>query len=193
MKRCLLLALVLATCAGAAAAQLPPVGYLALFIDEERSGWCVNGGGASFYPFEMWIYCLPSERGMLGAEFAVCYPTNIIQSTVTTHPEVSVEIGTLPDGISVAFSTCQLDWVWPYHQTLYVTDLTKTAVRLKKHPDPDITDYQFVTCEPGYPIEPVNLYTWRIFVNYEAGDWECGLLIGTKDSSWGAIKSMYNE
>jgi len=191
LKRIVLFVLVLVLLAGSSSAQLPPFGYMGLFVDETRTSWCASG--TPFYEFEMWIWCIPSERGMMCAEFAVCYPPNVIQSTITTNPDICVTLGTLATGMSACYCDCQWDWTWPFHQMLWVTDPAKTYIRLKKHPDPNITDYQFANCEPGYPTESVLLYTWRIFVNYESWEIECTGWIGTKDASWGAIKSMYNE
>lgn len=50
------------------------------------------------------------------------YPANVIQSTVTTNPSVSVTLGTLDTGMSVCLVNCAWDWNWIFHQSLWVLD-----------------------------------------------------------------------
>ncbi|UCF04556.1 MAG: Ig-like domain-containing protein [bacterium] len=130
-------------------------GYIGLYVDEYHSNSCVEGEG--FYPVVMWIWCLPSENGQICAEFAVSYPANVIQSTVTENPIVSVKLGTLETGMSVCYVSCQYDWNWPFRQMLYVADSDATTIEIIKHPDPAVSAVQFANCLPGYPIEPVTV------------------------------------
>jgi hypothetical protein len=163
----------------------PPVGYIGLFADVDHTTWCVTGAG--FYPFNMYIWCLPSYLGQICAEFMVCYPANVIQSTVTWNdPIISVSLGDLPSGLSVCFDPCQTTWFWIANQAMYCTDPTQTYIYICPHPDVGV--YQFANCEPGYPTEPCIALT-HLFINYTAGDPECETT-GTEDASWGAIKSM---
>lgn len=171
--------------------QLPATGYIGLFTEESHSTWCVTGEG--FYPVEMWIWCLPSEHGMICAEFKINYPLNIIQSTMTPHPDI-IMVTCFPscipeDGLSACKNSCQWDWNWFYRQLLYVTDPTQTAVEVVEFPD--VGAIQFATCEEGYPVEPCIVYS-NLYLNYESNAPECS---GTaiKESSWGAIKSLCKE
>ncbi|UCF05492.1 MAG: hypothetical protein JSV33_00200 [bacterium] len=148
MKISVVIVLLVMVIAGAVYAQLPEVGYIGLYTDHpwqfDPSMSCVTGVG--FYPVEMWIYCLPSNLGMMCAQFMISYPPNIIQSTVTTNPAVAVTQGTLDTGMSVCFQDCQWDWQWPFHQSLYVTDQTPTWIEIVKHPDPNVICVGFATC-----------------------------------------------
>jgi hypothetical protein len=175
---------------GAAFAQ-PPMGYMGLFADESHSVWCATGAG--FYSVTMWVWCLPSERGMICADFAISYPVNVIPSTVTYNPELGIIIPDppYPDGLSLCFQGCRWDWVWLFHRDLWVTDQTQTYIEIVKYPDPGVEHIQFANCEPGYPLERCIKYT-NLYLNYEPSDPEC---IGTETmgASWGAIKSMINE
>jgi hypothetical protein len=82
MKKVLLLAGVFVVICGAAFAQAPPKGYIGLYTSDMHDMWCVSG--TPVYIVEMWIFCLPSVDGMLGAEFAISYPASgVIPSTVT--------------------------------------------------------------------------------------------------------------
>ena len=108
------------------------IGVINLFADDHHSCWCADGA-APFYSVEMWVWCLPSERGQMCAEFAVSYPSNVIESTVTQNDAIiSVRLGDLPNGVSVCYVVCQYDWNWPFHQTLYVTDFAETNVRVRR-------------------------------------------------------------
>jgi hypothetical protein len=148
MRGFLLLVLVLVLITAVAHAQLPEVGYIGLYTEDpwrfDPSMSCVTGVG--FYPAEMWIFCLPSVRGIICAEFMITYPANVIQSTVTTNPAVSVTLGELDTGMSVCFVDCHWDWVWPFHQSLWVIDATPAWIEIVKHPDPHIICVQFANC-----------------------------------------------
>ncbi len=170
MKRWLLFSLTFLVIGSAASAELPPVGYIGLYVDDQHEYYCAEGVG--FYPVEMWVWCLPSERGMICPEFAIDYPVNVIQSTVTFHPDLGIIIDP-PDaeeGISVCYQSCRWDWVWVFHQSLWVTDPTKTYIQIVPHPD--IGVYRFANCEPGYPTEPCIKLT-NLYLNYGPDDPEC--------------------
>jgi hypothetical protein len=186
MKKALLLAVALMLIATVANAQ-PPVGYIGLFVDETRSEWCATGVG--FYPVEMWIWCLPSYLGQICAEFMICYPANVITSTVTKNTAIiSVDMGDLGSGWSVCYIECQWNWHWNAHQTLYVSDPTLTTVEICPAPGPGA--YQFANCESGFPTEPCIKFT-NLYLNRDpVADELCNPPTATEDASWGAIKSM---
>jgi len=187
MKRILILTVVMLMVAGFAHTQLPPVGYIGLYLNPEPPVvpvCCARGVG--FYPVEMWIWALPSENGMLCSEFMITYPANVIQSTVTTSPLVCVTLGTLASGMSACLCSCAWDWTWYFHQLLYVTDPLPTNVQIVKHPDPYILCVQFANCFPGYPTECVIVHT-KLGLNQECPPEPC---IGVEEASWGAIKDQ---
>ena len=132
-------------------------GYIGVFADAGHDiyAYCPAAG---LYPIEMWIWCLPGDNGQIGAEFGVEYPANIIQSTITRNSGlISVELGELPTGYSVCYHTCQHDWHWILHQTLYVVYSEAGYITIGPHAD--IGTYQIANCQPGYPAEPVTLLT----------------------------------
>jgi hypothetical protein len=144
--------------------------------------------GVGFYAIEMWIWCLPGDLGQICAEFAIAYPANTIQSTVTTNPDVSVTLGDLPNGMSACKAGCvPAGWNWYFHQLVYVTDPTQTYIEII--PNPDVGVYQFANCEPGYPTEPCTKLT-NLYLNYGPDAPEC-IEMATETKSWGAIKSLY--
>jgi hypothetical protein len=153
---------------------------MGLYVDDAHS-MCevINPGG--FYPFEMWVWLYPSSKGMICAEFMCCYPANIIQSTVTWSPELSVTLGDLATGLSACFVSCFWDWIWVAHQACYLTDTVPGFIEVCPHPDVGV--YQFANCDPGYPTEPI------LVLNHLALNQPCR--VGTENVSWGAIKSLY--
>ena len=163
-----------------------PHGWIGLYTDPDHTYWCAEGAG--FYLVEMWVWCMPNpELGTICSEFRVCYPPNVIQSTVTWNdPIISVSLGDLASGLSVCFIMCQWDWYWICHQALWVTDPTMTIIEICPHPD--IGVYQFANCEPGYPVECCVALT-KLYINYGPTEPEC-MGMATQDASWGAIKSM---
>jgi hypothetical protein len=188
MKRILLISVAILLVASFANAQLPPHGYIGLYTDAgappDPNSACLYPG--VFIPFEMYIWALPSERGMICAEFMVVYPPNVIQSTVTTNPVVSVTLGTLDTGMSACLILCEWDWLWYFHQTLFMTDPLPSEIQIVKHPDPAIPCVQFANCDPGYPTECCVVHT-KLLLNQECPP---ETPVGTEDASWGAIKDL---
>jgi hypothetical protein len=179
MIRMLCIGAVVLLVAGGAGAQLPPEGFIGLFTDDSHSNWCTEG--IPMYPVEMWIWCLPSENGQMCAEFAVSYPSNVIQSTVNSNDAIiSVMLGDLPNGVSVCYLTCQYEWNWPFHQTLYVTSDDETDVTIIPHLGVGL--YQFANCQPGYPTELCNIYS-DLNINH------CEL-VSSRETTWGAVKAL---
>lgn len=164
-------------------AQLPHQGYIGLFGDDSRSSWCVSGTG--FYPVEMWIWCLPSEREQICVEFGLNYPSNIIKSTTTLNLEL-FDIAPW-DYFCLCYRSCQHDWHWVWHQLMYVTGSEQTAIEITVHSESGLL--QFANCDPGYPTESCTIFT-NLYINYLPDDPVC---TGTslEDVSWGAIKSLY--
>jgi len=184
MKKGLLFGLALLFLSSVAFAQLPPVGYIGLYVDGEHSSSCAMGVG--FYPVELWIWHLPSDLGMICSEFMIVYPLNVIQSTVTTNPLVSVTLGTLDAGMSVCLVNCAWDWTWSFHQALWVTNPEPTEITVAKHPDEMIQCIQNANCEPGYPTECIVVLT-KVLLNTECPPENP---VGTEEASWGAIKDQ---
>ncbi|MBU8921357.1 MAG: hypothetical protein KOO63_06010 [Bacteroidales bacterium] len=189
MKKCLLMTLALMLISTAALAQLPPLGYIGLFVDSEHSVWCPPG--TPTYSFTMYIWCLPGENGQMCAEFAIDYSDDpgIIKTAVILEDYISVSMGGLDTGMSVCFLTCQTEWHAPLSQVLWVTTVAKNTLRIIEHPGLSTPAYQFSNCLEGQPIEPCKAYT-SIYVNSVQGvDAECSTT-GAESFSWGAIKQL---
>ncbi len=189
MKRMVMIATGLLLLAGSAFAQpfpgLPDTAYVGLFADTGHSVRTVTFGGAPAI-FHWYIFWLPSTRGLMAAEFKISAPSNVAGvTTVAKDPAITVELGTLTAGISIAFhaDSCQSDWVWSHHLTSFLLNATQSQIELIEHPTLDPPAYQVATCELGYPIEPVKRLT-HLYLNWDGG-------LGVQSKSWGAIKSLF--
>lgn len=187
MKRLVLLFVAIALSAGSAFAQAPDSAYVGIFADAAHTVRQVNyGGGPAPTIFTAYIWWLPSVRGVNGAEFAVKFPsTGLIVGTVTPNSGLTVQLGTLQGGISIAWdpANCQTTWTWSHTVACYLTSADLAQIEIANHPTTVPPHYVVATCELGFPIEPVIRFT-HLYLNWDGG-------IATEAKSWGAIKSMF--
>lgn len=144
---------------------LPQTGYIGIWADATHADCDVYP--AVYAPFEAYIWCLPSVRGLQAAEFAVSFPPTIITLATVKNPGISVELGSLAAGISVAFGEgmCQQEWVYLYRLTLMSLASVPARIDIVPHPMTlPVPAYQFASCQPGYPIEPC-VYMEPLYVN----------------------------
>jgi hypothetical protein len=183
MRRVLLVALGLLLIAGAAFAQ-PDSTYTGFFADSARTTWNVAYGGTTT-SFTMYIYWLPCARGLQGVEFRVSYPANVIQGAVTSNPNIVLDFGSLKAGISSVWADgdCQPAGVWviSHEADCFLTSAVSSVVQMI--PNPAENKYQILTCELGYPKEPVKRFT-NLCLNQ-------GCAYRTESKTWGAIKSLF--
>jgi hypothetical protein len=168
-------------------AQLPQDAYVGLYADNEHSQWCVNGEGG--YAFDMWIWILPSERGVLCVEHDIRFPSNIIEGAIVYNSSVVFSEPTPPAEYSMWYKECQLDWHWTARQTLSVTSNEPSLIEII--PDPNSGECQVGTCQNCSPAELFVLYT-ALFVNFPPDDAVCKGT-ATSSSTWGAIKSLFRD
>jgi hypothetical protein len=187
MKRMVLIATGLMLLAGSAFAQpfpgLPDTAYVGLFADVAHSVRSVNYGGAPA-GFQWYIYWLPSNRGLSAAEFAISIPSNVIGATVVaSDPAITVQMGTLLAGLTIAFheDSCQTDWVYSHRVSSFLMSAAQGQIMVVAHPT--VGAYQIATCELGYPIEPVKRFT-HLYLNWDGGT-------AVEPKSWGSIKSLF--
>jgi hypothetical protein len=184
MKKAMLLATAVLLVAVSAFAQLPPKGYIGIYTDAHTTNSVCPG---PYGAFSAQIWCLPSENGLQAAEFAVSFPPVVLVSGTVKNPAITVELGTLPNGISVAFGEgqCQMDWVYLYQLTCVLLSPTPvtTKIDIIPHPTTQPPAYQFATCELGYPIEPCT-YLTPLYICQEGA-------LGVQETNWGAIKSLF--
>jgi hypothetical protein len=193
MKRVILF-LVLAFICPVNAASLPLTGYIGLYADGEHKyiSYCPFPQGYTHAKVEMWIFCLPSERGQMGAEFAIAYPSNVmLDRIIFNNAVIAAGLGDFLSGYSTTFVACQMDWFWIAHQMLYVANHEKTSLAVIPHPSTGA--YQFMNCLPGYPKEPC-IKSNDLYLNNDS--YPCvppELPIGVEGSTWSAIKSLFGD
>jgi hypothetical protein len=193
----MLLAIAVIVLAASSVFALPETGYMGLFADATHNTDPTSGGAGynvcppQYGQFQCWIWCLPSVNGLQAAEFAVSFPPTVVVLTITTnYPHITIEIGSLDGGISIAFGegNCRTDWVWTHNFTcMSLAAGTPAQISIVPHPSVlPVPAYQFASCSIGYPIEPcINLCPLYICYPYPAGP------LGTERKNWGAIKSLF--
>ncbi len=184
--RTLLLTVVLAAMLTTSAAAYD-YGYIGLFTDEARTSWCTEA--IPYTAFDIYVFCLPSDNGVRAVEFSLEFPSTYVIVTNTPGPTVSVTLGNLYDGIAYSLYLCSTDWVLLDTVSFLPTAGGQAPIWLEGHGDTG--NMAIANCLPGYPMEPAYAYT-SVFVNYPPGSAECSG-VATKETSWGAIKEMYND
>jgi hypothetical protein len=189
MKKAFLLTTVLLLLPSVVAGQLPKEGYLGLFVDDVHDRYCkVAGVGDGFL---VWVWALSSENGIRAAEFTIEYPPCVTETGFMTNPLMPtyVYIGQPGTGISVAFRECHYGWVWLLRTSVFVQEESPCVIRLIPHLGNG--RFGFASCVlPDYPTESAKNFT-QLYVNHEP----CppGGPIAVRESTWGAIKSMYRN
>jgi hypothetical protein len=197
MKRMVLIAMGLMLLAGSGFAQpfpgLPDTAYVGLFTDLAHTAHRVNYTATppAMTPFTYYIFWLPSKMGLMAAEFKIQYPANVLQTSSTKNPLVIIEMGTLQAGMSISFygevecgvNCCLTDWVYSHRVTGLLMNANQGQIMVVEHPGTIPPAYQIGSCEPGYPIYPVERFC-HLSLNYDGGT-------AVERQSWGAIKSLF--
>ena len=172
-------------------------GYIFQTPDEDHATWCIFD--TPMYTADVWFWAISSFEGLIGAEFDVQYPSNVIADTLIINEAiVDSTVGSLPGGIRIYLHECQKDIVWLCRQTIHVTDLDRAATVIVGHPETGLS--RLSTCEEGYPYK--TCWTCSLLVNYdpltsaECSGFEpyglpCTAPVGVDNSTWGTIKAIY--
>ena len=180
MKKVLLTVAMVALLAGAASAQ-PKIG---MWLEETMEN-CDFMAPAPFSQFSVWVWVEPSVNGAFCAEYKMVAPANVIVQSAVENPDAALSMGAAvgAPGISICFPTCQTGWFWTYQVPCYATDATTPGYFTIEFHD-DTGDYNTATCiEPDRPLESL------VPLNQFGVNAPC--VVGTEESSWGAIKSMF--
>jgi hypothetical protein len=128
-------------------------GLIGLYVDESRTQNRVDP--PPFTPFDVYVWCKPSEQGMICAEFAIDFSQHVMPMDLTTNPIVVVQMGDPISGLSSCFGACESDWVWTHILRFMLTDALVGTIEIAPHQDVGV--YQFANCLPGHPLENVNI------------------------------------
>lgn len=174
--RKLLWAIAIMAIAASAAHALPSTLSVGIYTDEARSAMSVDYAGA-VTQFEVWVWWMPSEKGLHAVSFYLAYPANVTQDLITPNPNREYLIG-CNDGyepMCVTFAECRTEWVWSHHQTCYLTDGQQSVLGFAAY-------LEAASCEPGNPPEPITVLD-KLGLNR-------GGVIEVEPQPWGAIKSL---
>jgi hypothetical protein len=99
------------------------------------------------------------------------------------NPLISVGLGTLQAGTSVAFYTCQLDWVWTHQVACYLINTSPSVITIIPDPTAVPPEYLFARCDLGDSLFEPTIFS-SLYLNQAC-------VIATQNASWGAIKSLF--
>ena len=182
MKKALLVVAAIALLAGSVNAG--PTPYIGLYVDAHSN--CRQDIPVAYVPFSMFVWVLPSDNGMMCAEYMLEMPAWMMNTATVVNPDHSVALGSNFGGISICFGICQLEWTWLYELTMFPMSAgLLDYVNIVAHPEAGAIST--ANCEPGYPMEEM------IVLNNLGLNQDCEEAIANEISSWGAIKGMYSE
>lgn len=181
MKKGLLLGVALLLIASVASAQLPPQGFIGLFADDLHTEWCVTGTGS------MVLYCfvLPPENGLDCVELRTVLSSATalaVFSPVYNADVMQPVMGGVPGDLAACFGSCWGEWVRVFSATLFVMAPTPEMITLEPFTGSPYLKILDCTGIEGEALKYVDLY-----VNQGENCPETG----TRESTWGAIKNMY--
>jgi hypothetical protein len=110
-------------------------------------------------------------------------PASLIVQVTTPATDISVAMGDATNGagISIGFLNCRVETAVVYNFMMFPMDATPGYIMVE--PNQSTGKLIVATCEePLRPEVPCSVYNWF--------GWHDTCLIGTKESSWGAIKSL---
>ena len=181
MKKAMLLTAAILLFAGSAFA-LPSEGYIGVYGDAAHAVRTVCP--AQYGQFGAWIWCLPSVNGLQAAEFKINFPAVALVQTTVKNPSITAELGTLQNGISVAFGLCQMDWLWIYDLGIVILSPTPITQKIDIVPHPGtlpLPAIQFANCQ--LVLEPF-IYLTPLYLCQDGP-------LGVEETNWGAIKSLF--
>lgn len=127
---CISLAAVLFGSANSASAR----SSIGLYADSNHSVCQVFNLSAGPQHVDLWIWCKPDAQGLQGAEFKINYPPGVTPLYATPNTDINLSIGSLEEGISFTFATCQTNWVWTHHQGFIMPDCIPGTIEVAAHP-----------------------------------------------------------
>ena len=177
MKKILLTIAAIALFAVPASAQV-----LSLWSDAEMTS--CDHYGAALAGFDVFLMLEPGPIGAFAAEYQLVVPANLLVQFTYPSDAISIvkdnPIG--PPGVSVGFDICQNETFVLY--TFFMLPISDAPGHVQIIPNADTGKLIVAVCIPDdlRPEVPCAVY------NYFGFNDAC--IVGTQESSWGAIKSM---
>jgi hypothetical protein len=179
MKKALLLGVALLLIASVVSAQLPPQGFIGLYVDDAHTTWCIEGTGS----FTMYCFVLPTVDGMKCIEIkTVLSSANIAVFSPVYNADVAQPVmGGVPGDLAACFNSCWGEWVQAFSATLFIMAATPESVTMEP-----FTGSPYLKILDCTGLETEALPLTYVYTNYA----ECPGN-ANQESTWGAIKNMY--
>ncbi len=133
---------------------LPSKPYIGLFADTNRESMrtdCIQ-----FQEFDVYVHCLPSINGQMGAEFSVQLPYNVfLTGSQTFNTFVASASGDILNGITLEYSDCQNCWNWVMKFQAIAIAPGSSYICIADHPA--TSDIRYTSCFAG-PQESVTVF-----------------------------------
>jgi hypothetical protein len=164
--------------------------YMGVYLDEERTTWCASGEGV--YQIDIWIYAYVEEKGILSFGYDISLPPNLDLVSWYSNPHVLLELCDpkfgCPPGEAGGFDECLAGWTWIKHGVFNVLSAEPGVVEIVAHPTSGTIALEGCLGSIYYPTVISSVY-----VNYDASAPECQGPVPVERSTWGAIKTLYQD
>jgi hypothetical protein len=155
---------------------------LSLWADEAMTS-CQVETQAPYTPFNLFVFLEPGVEGAFAVEYKLEILPGHFSNAQVINPVVAgatigVWIGS--PGISVPFLSCQADLLWIINLTVMAPDTEPGHYMLMANESSGFM--QVAICPDPRPLVEATAYNYFGFND--------GCVVGTEESSWGAIKSL---
>jgi hypothetical protein len=184
MKKVLLLGVALLLVSSVVSAQeLPPWGYYGWFADANATVNCASGAASTFV--DAYLFVKPGNQGVSCVELrtTLLEGATMVWSTTLNDIAPPAPAGIFNVEFFACFNNCYFDWVQIGHLQLFVMNTSPVELGITNFTGSDWP--KILACTGGEEYEGVP------FTNYRLNCGCTGLETGTTESSWGAIKNMY--
>jgi hypothetical protein len=153
--------------------------YIGVYYDTIHS-LCTKtaAGDVAFYYY---VWARPAQ-GLQAVEFKILMPPMVYDmGAMTLNAGINLTLGDISTGWSATFASCTYGWTQIYRQRVYVDTAIEPTGVIQIVKTDDSQNLGLATCEMmDMPFTVLN-----------HGGINVPCLIGTKDASWGAIKSLF--
>jgi len=181
-RRILLMGLILYAAWGLQAEAAEP-GFLSLWGDEAMTS-CEFHTQNPYVIFQLYVFIEPGSEGAYGAEYKLSGGNNHIAVETTISPVVGWRLGDWLNGygISAWFVTCQVEPFWIVMFDILPISVDPGYFMIVPHDDTGGLGMFDCISVPEIYGEVYNQFGFNT-----------GCLVGTKESSWGAVKSQFTR
>jgi hypothetical protein len=155
---------------------------LSLWADEAMTS-CEVTTMAPYTPFNVFVFLEPGVEGAFAVEYMLVvlpghFSTAQAISPVVSAATIGVWIGS--PGISAPFVSCQADLLWVVNLTMMAPDIAPGHYMIVANESAGAM--QVAICADPRPLLEATAYNYLGFND--------GCVVGTEESSWGAIKNL---